>query len=445
VKHEVTIREHARLTTQALAVETLDRARISNSAFEWLCALNATYGEGGASLLQLEDRVWLRLDGYVGVIETPCGTRIEILPKHLDHADDVDASRRLLRRMIAAAIDLPIRVTDEASLQLFDAPLSEWVISRFLSSLKNLVKQGIRSDYSRVEAGERFLRGQLDMARQMRQGPERQHIFQINHDVFLPDRPENRLLRKALEFVCKNTRSPESWRLGHELRTLFHEVPSSMDIEADFRSWSSDRLMAHYEIIRPWCELVLRHQTPYTLAGGWQGISMLFPMARLFERYVALALARVLNADAKLVTQAAGQSLCRHLDSQMFRLRPDFLIEHDSRTWILDAKWKRIDQNARDTNYGISQADFYQLFAYGQKYLGGCGEMALIYPASATFQQTLQPFHFSPELRLWVIPIDLERMDLPLAGLGTFPAPCRDRVPDKLSGSSVAICTEIGG
>ncbi|MOA38524.1 hypothetical protein D3C78_1602190 [compost metagenome] len=34
--------------------------------------------------------------------------------------------------------------------------------------------------------------------------------------------------------------------------------------------------------------------------------------------------------------------------------------------------------------------------------------MALIYPRSAQFQQPVKPFDFSPELRLWVLPFDLD-------------------------------------
>jgi len=40
--------------------------------------------KAGAGLVQLEGRRWLRLDNYVGVIEAPDGTRIEILPKTFD-------------------------------------------------------------------------------------------------------------------------------------------------------------------------------------------------------------------------------------------------------------------------------------------------------------------------------------------------------------------------
>jgi 5-methylcytosine-specific restriction enzyme subunit McrC len=45
--------------------------------------------------------------------------------------------------------------------------------------------------------------------------------------------------------------------------------------------------MAHYAPLRPWCELILYRQMPYSLVGVWRGVSLLFPMEKLFERFVA--------------------------------------------------------------------------------------------------------------------------------------------------------------
>jgi 5-methylcytosine-specific restriction enzyme subunit McrC len=85
------------------------------------------------------------------------------------------------------------------------------------------------------------------------------------------------------------------------------------------------------------------------------------------------------------------------------------LDEHGpTRRWVLDAKWKLLDETNRKDKFGLSQGDFYQLYAYGQKYLGGKGEMALIYPRSAKFTRAMAPFSFSAELRLHVLPFDLE-------------------------------------
>lgn len=403
----VTVREYARLTTAPIAEASLDRAQISASAFEWLCRLNAEISPSGTSLVQVEDRRWLRLDNYVGVIETPCGTRIEILPKHEEEATDAATSRALMCRMIAGAMDLPVREVGETALQRFNAPLTEWVIAQFLSALDHLIKRGVRSDYGRVEAAERHLRGQLDTVRQLRLPPGRQHVFQIRHDIYSPDRPENRLLKLAVEQSCQRTQNPASWRLAQELRTLFHEIPRSADVAEDFKRWRTDRLMAHYQAVKPWCELVLSRQMPLSVVGAWQGISLLFPMEKLFERYVAAHLGRALHPDARLITQATARSLCLHDGGAMFRLRPDLLIEQSGRRWVLDTKWKLVDGANKTKNYGLSQADFYQLFAYGQKYLSGKGELALIYPRRSAFKEPLPVFEFDPELRLWVLPFDL--------------------------------------
>lgn len=410
----VVVREHARLTVTPQDGPppdgvSLDRAYIPQSAFDWLCELSARLRAAGAPLVEVDGRRWLRLDNYVGVLETPCGTHIEILPKHASDDGDPAASRALLIRMISAALDLPARATDVAALTRFDAPLSEWVMGQFLAALDHLVKRGVRSDYQRVESTERYLHGQLDVVRQLRQPPGRQHLFAIRHDVFLPDRAENRLLRRALERVCKATQTPANWRLAHELRSLLHEIPNSRDIESDFRQWRSDRLMAHYAPLKPWCELILYRQMPWSQRGDWHGISMLFPMERLFERYVAANLRRSLIPGAKLVEQAKREWLCSHMGEQMFQLQPDLLIESAGKRWVLDTKWKLIDANQRANKYGLSQSDFYQLFAYGMKYLGGKGDLALIYPRHLPFNAPLEPFSFSELLRLWVLPFDLGR------------------------------------
>ncbi|MBA1245259.1 McrC family protein [Pseudomonas japonica] len=410
-RHSVSIREYGRLTTAAVE-NSLDLAQVTSSAFDWLCELSASFKANGASLLQLEGRRTLKWDAYVGVVETPCGTRLEILPKHHEEGDCLASSRQLLRKLIQRALHLKPREVSVASLERFDAPLSEWVMGQFLGELDVLVKRGVRFDYQRVEEERLFLRGQLNAVKQMRQPPGRQHHFQISHDVFLPDRAENRLLKLALETVAKSTQDASNWRLANELRALLAEIPSSRQVSRDLRAWSEDRLMAHYQAVKPWCELILNQQMPLAVQGQWRGISLLFPMERLFESYVGGWLREQLTPGARLTTQAARHSLCSHMNGSMFRLAPDFLLESGRQAWVLDTKWKRLQAFNRAGNYGLSQADFYQLFAYGQKYLGGCGEMALIFPRSASFQFALPPFDFSPSLRLWVMPFDLDADDL---------------------------------
>lgn len=409
----ITIREYARLTTEAVP-SSLDEAQVSASAFDWLCELSASFNCSGATLLQVEGRRSLKWDSYVGVLETPCGTRLEILPKHFEQGDCIQQSRTLLRKMIQTALSLKPRQVSVAGLELFDAPLTEWVMGQFLHELDHLVKRGIRFDYQRIEEEQRFLRGQLNVVAQMRQPPGRQHHFQIRHDVFLPDRAENRLLKLALEHVAKAAQDAANWRLASELRTILSEIPASRQVSSDFRAWSSDRLMAHYQPIKPWCELILNQQMPIAVSGQWQGISLLFPMERLFERYVEAWLRGQLQSGARLKAQAASQYLCGHDKGQMFCLKPDLLIDTPDLRWILDTKWKRLDASRRDKQYGLSQGDFYQLFAYGHKYRNetGAPKLVLIYPYWSGLQESLPAFDYGEGMSLWVLPFDLDSEQL---------------------------------
>jgi 5-methylcytosine-specific restriction enzyme subunit McrC len=405
----VVVREHALLTTAAVQRQ-LDCSEVSNTAFEYLTKLSSGFRRTGAPLVQMESGVALRLDNYVGVIETPCGTLLEILPKHLDGPNAEEESRALLAKMLRTVLDVPSREAGEADIQLLRQPLTEWVMRQFVQALDRLVKRGVRFDYLRVEEEQRYLRGQLDVSRQSRQHVGRQHWFQIRHDIYSPDRAENRLLKLAVSRVRSRTRNAQTWRIANELETLFADVPGSADVPGDFRRWRSDRLMAHYADVRKWCELVLGMHMPIAQIGPHRGISLLFPMERLFEEYVARRLSAQLAPGVRMIRHASSEYLCRHDGGRTFQLQPDFLlIRSDGHRWVLDAKWKLLDAADRAGKYGLSQADFYQLHAYGERYLDGTGELILVFPQTARFSQELPIFEYSDALRLRVVPFDLDR------------------------------------
>ncbi|MBN5030012.1 McrC family protein [Stenotrophomonas maltophilia] len=408
----LTVREYARVgVSQSDArQEGLDAAFLPQTSFDWLCGEFERLRSGGAPLMQREGARWLRLDQYVGVMECPDGTTLEVLPKHVEHADDAFAARRLLRRMLCTVLEIAPREGSPADVTLFNAPLNEWVMARFIAALDELLKRGLRFDYTRVREEQLFLRGRLNTSRQLRQAPTRAHVFHIEHDVFSEDRPENRLLRLALDRVCERTRNAGTWRLAQELSTRIASVPRSNHVSGDLHAWSSDRLMAHYREVRPLCELVLSGQSPLALAGNWQSPSMMFPMEKLFERYVGACLVRQFGRDWRVVS-AASEYLCRHRGANWFNLIPDFLLRRAGELRVLDTKWKVLDAMAGDPRrkYGLKQSDFYQMFAYGERYLSGTGEMALVYPRHARFERPLPVFDFSESLRLWVLPFDLDR------------------------------------
>src|SRR5690606_18220688 len=109
---------------------------------------------------------------------------------------------------------------------------------------------------------------------------------------------------------------------------------------------------------------------------------------------------------------AADRSLCVHEGEDWFQLKPDILVSDGTSCWIIDAKWKLLNRDRR-AGYGLSQGDFYQLFAYGQRYLCGDGDLYLVYPKTAAFSAPLAPFDMGGGMRLHVLPFDLETCAAP--------------------------------
>lgn len=416
---DFTVREYAFISVayKGCPESSLEHAYISEKAFEHLCELSASFSKHGAKVFELAGRRKLKLDQYVGVIETPCGSRIEILPKHVElnginDQEIVPQERKLLQKMLSVSLHLPYREAGSASLNRFRQPLHEWIIQQFLISFEHLVQRGLRFDYNRVQEEQKFLRGQLQHVKYMRQPPAKKHIFPIEHAVYEVNRPENRLIRTALEIVCKKTKDAGNWKLAQELRLMTGEIPRSYDIKQDLRQWQSGRLLALYDEIKPWTELILGEYMPVSTSGDWRGMSLLFPMEKLFENFVAYHLRRNLP-DYKVSTQHATEHICQHQESKIFKLKPDIFIERsNAKNIVIDTKWKLIDQTDRSGRYGLKDSDIQQMFAYSHFYLAHESEVILVYPyREDKFDRPLADFCFNKtqsKATLRILPFNLD-------------------------------------
>ncbi|WP_198266736.1 McrC family protein [sulfur-oxidizing endosymbiont of Gigantopelta aegis] len=366
-------------------------------------------------LISRDGKESLQVRNYVGLLQTPDGTCIEILPKISEGKEDRNDSIKLLFKMLQKVHELPAIETTDASLDIQNSPLIEVLIGRFLKLVANLVHKGIRSDYIRVQEQQNFMKGRLRVAQQIRQPVSKQHRFCIEYDRFSPDRPENRLIRSALEQVLKWSQNPNNQKLARELQFSFIDIEPSCQHRVDLSRWSQQRDMIYYKPLKPWVELILMTQTPWFMNNKWQGLSLLFPMEKLFEAYVGKILAEKLTRPYTIAEQVSSHYLTQHKGNNWFQLRPDFAIYNSGHIEsILDTKWKLLNDSLSDSRskYELSQSDFYQLYAYGQKYLSGQGNLFLIYPMHKKFKEPLAEFSFEENLSLWVVPFDLKNDEL---------------------------------
>lgn len=395
---------------------------IPAQVFVWLEARALKAAESGGSawlrLTQRHGRRAVQVTSYVGVIRTPDGFQIEVLPKVGKAIGGGDReARQLLIEMLRCLGGFRHIQTNSAKLTATRMPLLEVFISEFLRAVEHVVKRGLRSDYISRQDNLFALRGKLQVAQHLRQNLCRRDRFFAEHDEFSTNRPENRLINSALHRALSITASQTNQQLTRELCFVFADVPKSEQVAQDFQRIRLDRGMDHYADALAWARLILEEESPLTGLGGHHAPSLLFPMEAVFEAFVAKHLARQLALPFHLKTQARSFSLVRHQGQNWFRLKPDLLVrESAADCLVLDTKWKLIeDKKANSTDkYGLAQADFYQLYAYGQSYLDGEGDVVLIYPRTDSFSQPLPVFSFpkTSSLNLWVLPFCLKSKTL---------------------------------
>jgi len=422
-KQNVTVFEYSHLGKGEKAAKSSRITQISESAFNYLkqlCLCDESESRF-LSFKNLDNTEVLRLNSYAGVILTPDGTQIEVLPKiakRLEGTEGEDKARQTLLTMLKTLGQFRHIQTSSANISKAKMPLLEVFITQFLDSVNTLVKRGLRSDYVKQEDNLFFLKGKLQVGKQIRHNSINKHKFCVEYDEFLQDRPVNRLLHAALQKVASYTRSARNQKLLRELRFVFDEIPISRNVKQDFSQVKLDRGMSYYQSPLAWTRLILEGFSPLTMKDTNSAFSLLFPMEAVFESYVESILKKQMPDGLQVRGQVRAEYLVSHKNKDMFNLKPDLVIYKEQKIHaVLDTKWKLIDGGGKD-KYGISQADMYQMFAYGHKYLAGKGDIVLIYPQHDGFTQAVEhSFDFSDDLKVWVVPFVIdegqERLLLP--------------------------------
>ena len=228
--------------------------------------------------------------------------------------------------------------------------------------------------------------------------------FYVGYDEFTANRPANRLIHLALRRLTAVVRHPRNRQRVHQLRVVFSDVPPSTNLDDDWARHSVDRSMQHYDTVMPWVGLFLFGHGLATFSGPHVSRALLFPMEEVFEDFVTAAVRRHQHRFAVRAQRPKRPLAMDEADRPAFWLKPDIvLMERGQVRFILDAKWKRLDSGAR--NHGVSQADAYQLFAYGRRY--GCRRVILVYPRTKAFRETARfRFDGDQDLELACFPFD---------------------------------------
>jgi 5-methylcytosine-specific restriction enzyme subunit McrC len=345
----------------------------------------------GHSILDWSRASGPKARGWVGVLQVP-GLQLEIVPKTEKTTADPLARKNLLHMLRTAGL-IAARDRSLASLDHQRVPLLDAFAVAFADSLELEMRRGVDHGYTETEDDLPVIRGRLLVHEQVRRNAFRQHRVRVRFDEFSADTRLNRILKAACSLLARRASSAEAMR---RLRAALAYLDDASDLAGDdlglaALSRQSERFQPHLDFAR----MVLEGHSPTPRTGDRETFSLLFPMHRVFEGFVA-GLVRShsdelgLGSSIHVAAQAGGHFLARTPEgARQFELIPD-LRGRDAQgktTFVLDTKWKLL-QPAKGGS--VSPGDAHQLFAYGRRFESPLN--VLLYPAVPGLQEQTLAF-----------------------------------------------------
>ncbi len=266
------------------------------------------------------------------------------------------------------------KVWDNACNKVYENVLDRPSVGMFGAGIFSFVKK-----ITEQCANLKFFKGKIKASQHIKKNVAHKERFYMEYDEFSLNRAENRIIKTTLLKLQILTESAENSKEIRQLLTAFEEVDISVNYEKDFACVVIDRNTKDYESLIQWSKVILYNKSFTTFSGANSSKALLFPMESVYESYVAKEIKRIFTPDGWQVrTQDKGLYLFTKPYEQ-FALRPDIVIKKEDKIIILDTKWKRLFDNEK-ANYGISQADMYQMYVYSKRY--GTADTWLLYPVN---------------------------------------------------------------
>jgi 5-methylcytosine-specific restriction enzyme subunit McrC len=348
---------------------------------------------GSQHVLQAKEQVGLlRFGNY----------SINVLPKIYQSRVDTDRSSqakqatRNLLHLLAFAGQIPIKEQTIANLLSRKMDWFEILTRLFASHLGKEWQLGVYRTYRSTDAHERVLKGKWNISQHIMH-PDQQHIFPVTYDEFTVDNALNRVFRFVVERLLRLTRDAENRRILSILSNWLDDVSVQSHLTVhDTDHIVFTRLNQRFEPLLNLAKLFLDDSAMQLSSGDKSSFAFIFDMNLLYEAFVVnfirsyrerILSPYLLRCDILPQANGATHYLAYQQSRKVFKMKPDIVFRDQGEYPILvDTKYKRLDPN--DTRLGVSQADFYQMYAYSQSYKSK--RVILLYPQTVDVDSSVR-------------------------------------------------------
>ncbi|MEM4616011.1 MAG: hypothetical protein QXY19_03295 [Archaeoglobaceae archaeon] len=314
---------------------------------------------------------------YVGVVKAGKIT-LEIFPKFASEDRKETIAGNLLKMLEFTLLDF--REVDYAELSEIN-DFFEILIEIFARNLLNLLKTKQNFQYVRRYDEMRYVRGKIDFKKHC--NPARLHLVPCEFYERHLDNLINRTLKYTCFLMSKVVETRETYRKLRRITDILEPVALAPVSVQQIESITFNRLNIEFKPFIEFCRVFLEHSSLTLQASKVESFSILIPMERLFEQFVAEVIRKerlheVFGKDAKLEIQKSIGAFLQRNGQKIAEMKPDIIVEVGNSKVVIDTKYKLLEPE--DRKLGVSQQDLYQIYAYCREL--GANKALLIYPES---------------------------------------------------------------
>jgi len=319
---------------------------LTSKQFDQLCAYNDQHANKYFTII----RQGVKFKQYVGVIQIG-RTTIEILPK----TDDNDSQfwHKILLQMLAECKKIKRESVSQAVLRKRENSLLDLYIEMYLDEVEVLIHKGLTKKYLRNQKQTKALKGKLLFTDHIRKNLVHKERFFTEHTIYSSDNIYNQIIKRGLEVISKLRCSTHLKDRALGLGVYFHAISDIVKItDKTFDRLVLSRNTEKYKEILSIARLIILNYSPDIKSGSENLLAILFNMNNLWEEYIYRQLLRTKAEDVEVLPQR------RKKFWENKEIKPDIVIKRREETFIIDTKWKVLDQATPSDN------DLKQIYAY---------------------------------------------------------------------------------
>lgn len=322
----------------------------------------------------------LKSNKYVGAIHFE-GQKINLLPKiffdlERDYTkQDITGihSHILWWLSYCRKIKFPSYQTSLSSLK---SDFFEVLIYLFSKYTRELLSSSLYRQYEEVSNELNFIKGRLDtntyISENITKG--RWHKLNCTYDAFILDNKFNRIIKYVSTILFNVSNNIDNKKYLREILFILDDVTDESASSEECSNIKFNPIFSEFETVRDYCTLFLSNSISFSYKNELKLFAFLLPMEYVFEDFVFGFIDKELP---EVIAKAQVSS--KYLDKDgNFQLKPDLILEIDSKNIIADTKYKIVYSDEKDPKKGISQNDLYQMLAYAVRFK--IDEIKLFYP-----------------------------------------------------------------